>query len=52
MDQFLKKKDGYKLELHTPKAKKLFGSTKDKTNNGKSVSSLEKVEQLQSYETQ
>ena len=40
-------KDGYKLELQTPKAMKLFGSTKkiiDKTKNGENVPSLEVAE--------
>ena len=40
-------KDGYKLELQTPKITKLFGSTKklmDKTKNGESVPNLEVVE--------
>ena len=40
-------KDGYKLELQTPKIMKLFGSTKklmDKTKNGESVPNLEVVE--------
>ena len=42
-----KKKDGYKLELQTPEAMKLFGSTKKvigKTKNGLNVPSLEVVE--------
>ena len=40
-------KDRYKLELQTPKAMKLFGSTKkiiDKTKNGENVPSLEVAE--------
>ena len=40
-------KDGYKLELQTPKAMKLFGSAKkiiDKTKNGENVPSLEVAE--------
>ena len=40
-------KDGYKLELQTPEAMKLFVSTKkltDKTSNGENVPSLEVVE--------
>ena len=39
-------KDGYKLELQTPKTIKLFGSTKkliDKTKNGEKRPSLEVV---------
>ena len=39
-------KDGYKLELRTPKTMKLFGNTKkliDKTKNGEKVPSLEIV---------
>ena len=42
-----KTKDGYKLELQTPEAKKLFGNTRkliDKTKNGENVPSLEVVE--------
>ena len=42
-----KVKDGFKLELQTPEAMKLFGSTQkltDKTKNGEKVSSLELVE--------
>ena len=37
-------KDGYKLELQTPKTMKLFGSTKkliEKTKNGEKVPSIE-----------
>ena len=40
-------KDGYILELQTPKTVKLFGSTKkliDKTKNGENVPSFEVVE--------
>ena len=40
----LKIKDGYRLELQTPKTMKLFGSTKKligKTKNGENVPSLE-----------
>ena len=40
-------KDGYKLELQTPKTIKLYGNTKkliDKTKNDESVPSLEVVE--------
>ena len=40
-------KEGYKLELQTPKSKKLFGSTKqltDKTKNREKVPSLDVVE--------
>ena len=40
-------KDRYKLLLQTPKAMKLFGSTKkiiDKTKNGENVPSLEVAE--------
>ena len=43
----LKIKDGYKLELQTPKTMKLFGSTKkliEKTRNGEKVPSIEAVE--------
>ena len=39
-------KDGYKVELQTPKTMKLFGSKKkliDKTNNGEKVLSLEVI---------
>ena len=42
-----KVKDGYKLELQTPEAVKLFGSTKTliyKTKNGEKLPSLEVVE--------
>ena len=42
-----KVKDGYKLELQTPEALKLFGSTKTliyKTKNGEKLPSLEVVE--------
>ena len=40
-------KDGYRLELQTPKTMKLFGSTQkliNKTKNGENVPSLEEVE--------
>ena len=40
-------KDGYKLELQTPKTMKFFGSTKkliEKTKNGEKVLSIEVVE--------
>ena len=40
-------KDGYKLELQTPKTMKIFGSTEkliDKTKNGENVSYIEVVE--------
>ena len=43
----LKIKDGYKIELETPEATKLFGSTTksvDKTKNGQKVPNLEVVE--------
>ena len=42
-------KDGYKLELLTPEAIKLFGSTKkliDKTKNGEKVPNLQVVEKV------
>ena len=43
-------KDGYKLELQTPKTMKTFGSTKklkDKTKNEKNVPRFEVVELVQ-----
>ena len=42
-------KDGYKLELQTPEAIKLFGSTKkliDKTKNGEKVPNLQVCEKV------
>ena len=41
-----KKKDGYKVELHTPETITLFGSTKkiEKTKNRKNVPSVDVTE--------